>query len=277
MIFLGILDFIHLKITDIIDILLVGFLLLQLYRWTKGTAAMRILIGLSLIYALWKIVSAFQMMLLSKIIGEFISVGMIALIVVFQPEIRDFLLMVGNNKFFKKVFKFKLIKLFREVPQELDISSIIKACRHMAHYKTGALIIIAKDNALEDFVKTGEVIDAKISRELIENIFFKNSPLHDGALLVIDYRLKAARCILPVSKNEHLSSDLGLRHRSAIGISEATDAIAIVVSEQTGQISVAIEGHLQRDLSPSLLEQILIENLDIHSSNNKNDLQKNEK
>ena len=250
------------RITTIIDILLALFLLIQLYRWLKGTAAIRIFIGVALIFALWKTVTYFEMTVLSEVLGQFISVGIIALIVVFQPEIRSFLLMLGNHKFFKNTLKFSLIRRLKE-KDEFDVSSIVNACRHLANSKTGALIIIARTASLEDFIRTGEVIDANISRELIENIFFKNSPLHDGALLVVDHRLMAARCILPVSKDKNLSSDLGLRHRSAIGITQLTDAIAIVVSEQTGQISVSIESELQRDLSPSVLEQLLVEHLNL--------------
>jgi len=262
MIFLMSLSDLPLSITAIIDILLALFLLILLYRWLKGTAAMRIFIGIALIFVFWKTVRYFHMVVLSTVLEQFISVGVIALIVVFQPEIRSFLLMLGNHKFFKNTLKFGLIRRLKE-KDEFDVCSIVNACRRLSHSKTGALIIIARKDSLEDFIRTGETIDANISRELIENIFFKNSPLHDGALLVVDHRLMAARCILPVSKDKNLSSDLGLRHRSAIGITQVTDAIAVVVSEQTGQISVSVEGVLQRDLSPSVLEQFLIERLNL--------------
>ena len=251
-----------LKITTIIDILLALFLLIQFYRWLKGTAAIRIFIGVALIFMFWKTVTFLEMPVLSVVLDQFIRVGVIALIVVFQPEIRSFLLMLGNHKFFKNTLKFSLIRRLKE-KDEFDVSSIVTACRRLSNSKTGALIIIARKNGLDDFIRTGELIDANISRELIENIFFKNSPLHDGALLVVEHRLTAARCILPVCKDTHLPSDLGLRHRSAIGITQITDAIAIVVSEQTGQISVSVEGKLQRDLSPSVLEQVLIEQLNL--------------
>lgn len=256
---LHVLDFINFGITDFIDILLVGLILYQLYRWVRGTAAVRIFISLLVIFTLWKLVSLFHLDMLSDIIGEFISVGMIFLIVVFQPEIRKFLIYVGNTRFLKWVGRVGKKEHLNDYINE--INNISRACRRMAASKTGALIIVARETPLDDFLNTGEPLDALVSRELLENIFFKNSPLHDGAVIIKQHRIAAARCILPVSKSDNIPTDLGLRHRSAIGSTTMTDALAIIVSEQTGQISLCKEGNIQRDLSPSFLKQILIEEL----------------
>lgn len=251
-------SFLDFKITDIIDILLVALLLYELYRWLKGTAAVKILIGLISIFAIWKLVSLFQLNMLSDIIGEFISMGMILLIVVFQPEIRKFLIYLGNTRLFQ--FVQELVgKKQRSGNYVQEIINITRACKRMAASKTGALIVMKKNTPLDEFVNTGEKIDALVSRELIENIFFKNSPLHDGAVIVANHRIVAARCILPVSKSEDISTDLGLRHRSAIGSTTLTDAIAIIVSEQTGQISLCKEGTIHRNLTPDALKKFLLQ------------------
>ena len=251
-------DFIKFRFTDLLDIFLVAFILYELYSLLKGTTAIRIFWGIAVLYVFYRLASLFHLGLLSDIMGQVISVGMIALIVVFQPEIRSFLLFIGNRKFIK-ILNGKLVR--KDSPQvyEEDIDSIVRACKRMAAAKTGALIIMAKEAPLEDFLQTGELIDARVSRELLENIFYKNSPLHDGAVILKEHRIAAARCILPVSKSEDLPSDLGLRHRSAIGATTATDAVAIVVSEQTGAISICKEGKIIRDISPIVLKQMLSE------------------
>ena len=250
-------DFIKFRLTDLIDIFLVAFILYELYSLLKGTTAIRIFWGIAVLYVFYRLASLFHLGLLSDIMGQVISVGMIALIVVFQPEIRSFLLFIGNRKFIK-ILNGKLVR--KDSPQVYeDIDSIVRACKRMAAAKTGALIIMAKEAPLEDFLQTGELIDARVSRELLENIFYKNSPLHDGAVILKEHRIAAARCILPVSKSEDLPSDLGLRHRSAIGATTATDAVAIVVSEQTGAISICKEGKITRDISPIVLKQMLSE------------------
>jgi uncharacterized protein (TIGR00159 family) len=249
-------NFIHFRITDLIDILLVAFILYELYCLLKGTTALKIFWGIALFFLAFLASSLLHFTLFSKIIGQLISVGMIALIVVFQPEIRSFLLYIGNRRFFK-VLNGKFIR--KDDPQQFieDIDAIVRASKRMASSQTGALIIMTKEAPLEDSIVTGEIIDARVSRELIENIFFKNSPLHDGAIIIKAHRITAARCILPVSKSENISSDLGLRHRSAIGVTNLTDAIAIVVSEQTGAISLCKEGIISRDISPIVLKQML--------------------
>ncbi|NOX46596.1 MAG: TIGR00159 family protein [Chlorobi bacterium] len=257
-----ILALIHIKFLDILDILLVAFLLYELYNLLKGTVAINIFFGIVAFYLMWKLVTALEMELLSEILGAFISVGFIALIVVFQPEIRKFLLMLGTPGFIKKKHsKFLFWRLDINQTLKLDIDPIILACRDMSESKTGALIIVANKSPLEQYVETGKVLDAVISEELIENIFFKNSPLHDGALIIHDNKIKAAGCILPVSSNRNLPGTFGLRHRSAVGVTEQSDAISIIVSEETGKISYAIAGKLIPNLMPNQLKSRLLEDM----------------
>jgi uncharacterized protein (TIGR00159 family) len=251
-------SFLKFGLTDLIDIIIVAILLYQFYRLLRGTSAMRIFWGIAIIFLLWRIVTLFHLTMLSKIMSQFISVGVIAMIVVFQPEIRSFLFFLGNTQFFR-FLSGKLSRKLNKEEFEGEIDSVVRACKRMSASHTGALILMARETPLQEYLKTGERIDAVVSRELIENIFFKNSPLHDGALIILNHRLEAARCILPVSKDISVPGDLGLRHRSAIGATSMTDAIAIVVSEQTGQISLCQNSQITRDISPIVLKQLLIE------------------
>lgn len=254
----------NLRLLDVIDIVLVAYLFYEMYKLIKGTAAFNIFIGIISVYLVWKLVRALEMELLSEILGQFISVGVIALIVVFQPEIRRFLLLLGTPGFISnKPRRFFFWKIDFKNEGFLNIDPIIQACQKMSHSQTGALLVLAKKNELQTFVNTGELIDSNVSKQLIENIFFKNSPLHDGALIIINNRIKAARCILPVSGNKNISKELGLRHRSALGITEFSDAIAIVVSEQTGKISYCKKGELTLDIQPSDLKEFLEEEFNI--------------
>lgn len=256
------LGFIEIKLLDVIDILMVAFLLYGLYNLLKGTVAINIFFGIVSFYFLWKLVTALDMRLLSEIFGAFISVGFIALIVVFQPEIRKFLLMLGKPGFInKKRKRFLFWKFDINNSQELEIDTLLIACRKMSSSKTGALIIIARKSELEQYVDTGEKINARISDALIESIFFKNNPLHDGAMIIHHNKIVATRCILPVSDNQTLPPTMGLRHRAAVGITEQSDAIAIIVSEETGDISFASEGIIKADLKPNQLKPILMEEL----------------
>lgn len=249
------------RIVDIIDILLFAILLYEIYNLVKGTAAIRIFIGIIAVYLIWKVVKAFQMQLLTEILGQFISVGFIALIVVFQPEIRQFLLMVGNTRIIKNQRKRFLFWRFKiNNPVNLNIDKIVKACQKMAETRTGALIVITQQNELNTCVATGQSIDAKISETLLETIFFKNSPMHDGAVVIIGENIRAARCILPVSNRVDLPAGVGLRHRAAVGITEKSDAVAIIVSEERGRISYSFEGQLWNNVTPSELSNFL-ENL----------------
>ncbi|MBK6965431.1 MAG: TIGR00159 family protein [Bacteroidales bacterium] len=250
--------FIGLRLLDIIDILLVAFLLYELYRLVKGTAAINILLGIIAVFLAWRLVRILEMELLTEILGAFISVGFIALIVVFQPEIRKFLLLLGTPSFMRKKHRrFLFWKINYANDENLSIDPIVQTCRKMASTKTGALIVIGKVNELEEYINTGEILDARISEQLILNIFYKNSPLHDGAMIIMNNKIRAASCILPVSKNENLPTHVGLRHRSAVGVSEKSDAIAIVVSEQTGKISWCKEGELNLNIEPSKLKTLL--------------------
>ena len=237
-------DFLEFNILDILDIILVAFLLFQLYKLTKGTVAIRIFIGIAAIYLIWKLVEALQMELLSEILGQFIGVGVLAVIIVFQQELRRFLLMIGNTKFFSKegVLKFNWIN--DETAAEVKISDIVKACDEMAKTKTGAIIIITRENSLANYIETGEIINATTSNVFLQSIFFKNSPLHDGAVIIDGNFITAARIILPISENKNIDSSLGLRHRAAIGITEKTDSIAIVVSEEKGKINFIKNGEI---------------------------------
>jgi uncharacterized protein (TIGR00159 family) len=253
-------DLIHLKLIDVIDILFVAILLYQFYNLIKGTGAINIFLGIIAFYIVYKLVKALHMELLSEILGAFISVGFLALIVVFQPEIRKFFFLLGTPNFMgNKPKRFFFWRLRLKDPNQLDVYPIVSACGRMSKTKTGALLVIAQRNELQAFIMTGEPIDANISSQLIENIFFKNSPLHDGALIIRENRLKAARCILPVSDNQDLPDGLGLRHRAAIGITEQTDALSIVVSEQTGDISVSKAGQLRKAISLEELQALLEE------------------
>ncbi|MEE1097966.1 MAG: diadenylate cyclase CdaA [Bacteroidales bacterium] len=246
------------RIIDLIDICFVGFLFYYLYRLLKGTNAVSIFIGFLLIFFSWKVVSFLDMKLLSEIIGQFISVGVIALVVIFQTEIRQFLLRLGSHSL-KGGFLSRLFVRSKSEKAKLDITPIVQACGHMSQTLTGALIVLCKNNPLENIIKTGEVFNSQISSQLVETIFFKNTPLHDGALIIADGEIKAARCILPVSNNQNIPVSMGLRHRSAIGITEQTDAISVIVSEQTGKISVAKQGKVTQGLTLTELQQYLNE------------------
>jgi len=249
------------RIVDIIDIVLFAILLYQIYHLVKGTAAIRIFIGILAVYLIWKVVRALQMHLLTEILGQFISVGVIALVVVFQPEIRQFLLLLGDTRIIRNQRRrFLFWKLKVTNPVNLNVDKIVKACQKMAETRTGALIVIAREHELNPYVATGQIVDARVSEVLLETIFFKNSPLHDGAVIIVGENIRAARCILPISNKPDIPSFYGLRHRAAAGVTEKSDSIAIIVSEQRGKISYSIEGRLIGAISPSELSTAL-ENL----------------
>ena len=252
----AIFDFVSFRIVDVLDILIVAVLLFELYKLTKGTAAVKIFWMLALIYVIWKVVAYFHFTMLSDLMGELVSVGVLAVLILFQPEIRKFLIYLGDGRIVR-FFSDRFAKQTKTSSYIEEIEAVKSACRHMSATKTGALIIFARQTPLNEFLNTGEIIDAKPSAELLENIFFKNSPLHDGAVIIKNHRIAAARCILPVSKNRDLPQEVGLRHRSALGATEFTDAIAVVVSEQTGNISICRDGTLTRDLTSSSLRQML--------------------
>ncbi|MEG1498600.1 MAG: diadenylate cyclase CdaA [Bacteroidales bacterium] len=239
-----------------IDIFIVLFIAYQFYKLVKGTTALNITLSIIGIYIFWKISQQLSMPLTSEILDRVISMGFLALVVVFQPEIRRFLFMLSTPTAIKSKRQHHLLKRLLSKSnhkQMLDITPIIQACMHMSQNKTGALIVLVQLNRLPGVVSTGESMQSAISCALIENIFFKNSPLHDGALIIENNKISAARCILPVTSNKEISTDLGLRHRSAIGVTEQSDALAIVVSEETGSISYSIFGSITYDVSPAQL------------------------
>jgi uncharacterized protein (TIGR00159 family) len=239
---LDILDHIlNLSVIDFIDVALVATLLYYVYKLVKGTVAINIFIGIVMIYIIWKITQALQMQLLSNILGGFIRVGMFALIVVFQQEIRKFLLMLGSTNFGNKRNFLKQLKFLKsENKLTTDIDVIISACQKMSLSKTGALIVLERNNNLDFLAETGDKMNIAVTQPIIESIFFKNSPLHDGAIIIEGNTVKATRVILPVNNEKTIPQRFGLRHRAAVGVTERTDAIAIIVSEETGQISCFI-------------------------------------
>ena len=252
--------FIGLRLLDIIDILLVALLLYELYNLLRGTVAINIFIGILAIFLVWKVVSALEMKLLSEILGGFISVGFIALIVIFQPEIRRFLFALGTPAFINKKGRgFFFWRFSLEEENKLDIDNIIVACQRMADAREGALIVLSHQHDLKQFIEKKKKLNAVVSSRLLENIFYKNSPLHDGAVIISDNKIVAAGCILPVSNNTNIPKRLGLRHRAALGLSEQTDAIAIVVSEQTGSISYCKLGEINTRIKPANLKEFLEE------------------
>lgn len=242
--------FITFGFTDLIDILLVAFLLYQLYRLVRGTVAMNIFAGLLLLYVVWLIVKFLNLSLLSTILDSFISVGVIAVIVLFQQEIRKFLLLLGNNDFVKKrlIFNKYFNKSYEISASNNTLREISRACKNMSQTKTGALIVFSTKSELVTYVQSGDTLNADVSHRLIESIFFKNSPMHDGAMIILGDKVKAARCVLPIDDDLVLPPHLGLRHRAALSMSNETDAIIIVVSEETGSISIVQNGELKYDI-----------------------------
>ena len=247
-------------IKDIIDIVLVALMLYYLYRLMKESRSLNIFIGIMFFILVWLLVSqVFEMRLLGGILDKLISVGMIALIILFQEEIRKFLYTLGAHQRVRSFMRLFSSNDNKAKEDKETIIPIVMACMSMSRNKVGALIVIERGAPLDDIVDTGDKIDAKINQRLIENIFFKNSPLHDGAMIISKKRIKAAGCILPVSHNQDIPRSLGLRHRAAMGISQSSDAIAVIVSEETGHISVAIRGQFKLRLSAEELESILTE------------------
>lgn len=252
-------------IKDIIDILLVAVLLYQLFRLLKRTGAISVFMGIMGFVIIWFLVSyVFKMDLLGGIFDRVVSVGAFALIVLFQDEIRRFFNRLGSKRewvlgnFFRKLFS---SDQFGNEQTDYNIVQIVLACRSLAKRSMGGLIILAGKANLESYIQTGEMIDANINSRLIESLFFKNSPLHDGALIIQNERIVSAACILPISKNQTIPRRLGLRHRAALGITEHTDAIAIIVSEETGKIAYAINGELTLNVKSEELELFLSNSL----------------
>lgn len=236
-------DFLHINFLDIIDIVLVAVLMYYIYRLVKGTVAINIFLGIAIIFIIWKLTEALNMEMLSVILGKFLSGGVIALIIVFQQEIRKFLLMIGSTNFTTKRGFLKQLKFLQsEISHKTDVESIVDACFEMGKTKTGALIVIGRNTSLEAFKQTGDSMHIEVNKPILKSIFYKNSPLHDGAVIIEDNVITATRVILPVANNVDLPARFGLRHRAAIGISNQTDALVIAVSEETGKISYIKNG-----------------------------------
>ena len=241
------------------DIVLVALMLYYIYRLMKESRSLNVFIVIIVFVVIWLFVSqVIEMRLLGSIMDKLVSVGVVGLIVLFQEEIRKFLYSLGTHQRMRGLFKFFSGKKTTETEEDKEtIIPIVMACMDMSKGKVGALIVIERAIPLDDIANTGDEIDARINQRLIENIFFKNSPLHDGAMVMSKKRKKAAGCILPVSHSLDIPKELGLRHRAAMGISQDSDAIAIVVSEETGRISVAIKGEFRLRLSAEELESVL--------------------
>ncbi|CAM1347932.1 diadenylate cyclase CdaA [Tenacibaculum insulae] len=237
------LDFIDFSFLDVLDIILVAVLLYYIYKLLKGTVAINIIIGIAFIFLIWKITQALHMEMVSGILGYLLSGGVIALIIVFQQEIRKFLLMIGTtNLSTQKSFFNQLNFLKTEANSEIDIQTILKAFTSMSKTKTGALLVIEKTNNLDFLINTGDKMNALVNEAILESIFYKNSPLHDGATVIRDNFIVATRVVLPISDSTKIPARFGLRHRAAIGVTEKTDAICLLVSEETGEISYINNG-----------------------------------
>lgn len=244
-------------IKDIIDILLVALAIYQLYFLVKKSGTTTIFKGIIAFIIIWILIShVFQMRLMGAILDKLVNIGMFVIIILFQDEIRRFLMTLGANNAFKSILKFFGLKDTKTTSGSY-ITPIVLACMNMAKTKTGALIVIEREISLTMFERTGEIINADISTQLIENLFFKNSPLHDGAMVIAQNKIKAAGCILPISQNPDIPKHYGLRHRAALGISQETDASVIVVSEERGKISFISEGNIYPNITPEKLQELL--------------------
>lgn len=245
---LGTLGFLHFTLIDLLDILMVAVILFIAFRWIRGSSAINIFVAIIIVLFIQIIANALGMKMISSLLGTVIDVGAIALIIIFQPEIRRFLNSLGK-KAGNSIENGSLLRIFFPRRNEnqvntKDITEIAQACQEMSEQKTGALIIIRRKIRLDDIIATGDTLDAEISCRLIMNIFFKNSPLHDGAMIIGDNRIIAARCTLPITDRSNLPARYGMRHKAAIGISEQSDADVVVVSEQTGRISFVRAGEI---------------------------------
>jgi diadenylate cyclase len=236
-------DILKFTVVDVIDVILVALLLYYIYKLVKGTVAINIFIGIIMIYLAWRLTDFLNMELLTGIFGGFMKVGIIALIVVFQPEIRKFLLMVGSTNFSRRRNFLKHLNFLKsETGDETNVDTIVSACNKLAISKTGVLIVLERNNNLDFLISTGDEMNIRVTQPIIESIFFKNSPLHDGAIIIKNNIVKATRVILPVNNEKVIPQRFGLRHRAAIGVTEKTDALALVVSEETGHISYFVDG-----------------------------------
>ncbi|GJM32775.1 MAG: membrane protein [Saprospiraceae bacterium] len=256
--------FLPISLWDFLDVLIVGYLMSQIYRLLRGSIAFNIFIGVILLYIVWWLVNQLEMRLLSAVLNLFVNVGVIVIIIIFQPEVRRFLLFLGNStirqrsNFLDRILNrnFETGDRKKQMVHDLQTAMI-----RMARQRIGALIVFNKNVNLDGLVSSGVVLDATLSQPLIESIFNKNSPLHDGAIIIGSGKISMASCVLPVSDNSNLPKSIGLRHRAAVGITEKAGVAAFVVSEETGRISFAFEGELERKISHERLLELLQEHL----------------
>ena len=259
--------FLDISIVNIIDIALVAALLYQVYKLLKGSVAIKIFLGFLSIYLIYLLVRALRMELLSAILGQFMGVGVIAAIIIFAPEIRKFLLLIGRSSFLSddNIWKDMLFFWRKKDNSLFNISPIIDASKTLAGSNTGALMVISKSTELKFYAESGDILDAELSKRLLISIFNKYSPLHDGAVIIHNGKIKAARCILPVTERE-VPAQFGLRHRAAIGMSETTDAIVLIISEETGQLSMSKNGKILHNMSFQEIRELIndyLNNLDV--------------
>ncbi|TAH26606.1 MAG: TIGR00159 family protein [Cytophagales bacterium] len=255
--FLFHIGFLEVNWVDLLDISIVAFIIYQLYRLMRGRVAANIFLGILAVYMLYLVVKALKMELLSAVLGQFMGVGLIAILIIFQPDIRKFLMISGKRASFTERFLYWFVGRKENKINVLNMNPIVDTAKFLGASNTGALIVFAKKSDLKFYIESGDLIDAEISKRLLISIFHKNSPLHDGAVIIVGGRIKAARCILPVSEQIDIPARLGLRHRAAIGITEVTDSLVLVVSEETGEVSLAIHGQLINKLSKAELKSKL--------------------
>jgi len=237
--------FLEFSFVDVLDILLVAFLLYSVYKLLKGTVAINIFIGIAIVFLIYKVTDALHMEMLSSLLGNLISGGVIALIIIFHPEMRKFLLMLGTTSFKSKRNLINQLKFLKAgITIDIDTESLVSSCEKFAHTRTGALIVIERNSNLDFLKEKGDDMDIEINSPILESIFFKNSPLHDGAIVVKENKIVATRVVLPLS-DKKLPSRFGLRHRASVGITEKTDAMCLVVSEETGDVSFIIDGEFE--------------------------------
>lgn len=251
--------FMQMRLLDVLDFILVGILLFYVYKLLKGSLAFNIVLGLLIVVVAWMVVRALNMQLLELILGSFVAAGVVALLIVFQPEVRRFLLFIGRGSYFRRggLWKYLSGDLFLTPDIEQMITEVITAVDHMAKSSTGALIVFTKTSRLQFYANTGVDLDAAVSSKLLESIFNKTSPLHDGAVIIAKNKLVAANCVLPVSENPDLPSRIGLRHRAAVGVTDHSDALAVVVSEERGEIAYARDGKINTNITLAELARIL--------------------
>jgi uncharacterized protein (TIGR00159 family) len=249
--------FLNFRWIDLIDILLVAYLVYQIYKLIRGSVALKIFIGIISIYVIYQIVNSLGMEMLSGILGQFVGVGGLAALILFQQEIRKILLLIGKSSIISEEGLFRNIFSGSANRDNLQLLPVIEAAKALSQSHSGALIVFARSTELKFYAETGDSIDSVLSKRLLQSIFVKTSPLHDGAVIIAKGRIKAARCILPVSENQDLPPNFGLRHRSALGLSEMTDAVVLVVSEETGQMSIAHDGLLEHNLNVNDLKEKL--------------------